>query len=108
MIRNYLMSGAEIKIEGLNPWVEDLTKVELDPAWIEKWYGDDYDPNVILMADKYNTEKIFVYENTWDPSDKQTWLYPWDWIQLSRSKVKAKNVFYVVGSSGDILHVFCR
>ena len=109
MIRTFTMTGNEMKIEVVNPWVNDLTQENLDTNWITEAYGRGLVPEIMFKAADNNSAPIYIAENTWDTADKQFPLFPWKTLTLDYSTyVQTMNVFYVTWTSSDILSVICR
>lgn len=103
------MTGNEIKIEVVNPWVNDLTQDNLDTNWITEAYWRWRQPEIMFKAADSNEAQIYIAENTGDTADKQYPLFPWKTLTLDYSTyVHAMNVFYVTGTAGDLLSVICR
>lgn len=98
-----------MKIEVVNPWVNDLTKAWLNTEWITEAYGRWLNPEIMFKAADSNSAPIYIAENTGDSADKQFPLFPWKTLTLDYSTyVHAMNVFYVTGTANDILSVICR
>lgn len=109
MIRTFTMTWNEMKIEVVNPWVNDLTQDNLDTNWITEAYGRGLRPEIMFKAADSNAAPIYIAENTGDTADKQFPLFPWKTLTLDYSTyVHAMNVFYVTWTSSDILSVICR
>ena len=103
------MTGSEVKIENIYPWIDSLTNPDFNPDWKNEkiyWYWRKIEIN--LFADSTNVSEMFISENSWDPSSKRVWLRPWQWLVLDYSDTKAMNIFYATGSAGDVLFVICR
>lgn len=109
MIRTFTMTGNEMKIEVVNPWVNDLTMDNLDTNGITEAYGRGLRPEIMFKAADSNSAPIYIAENTGDSADKQFPLFPWKTLTLDYSTyVHAMNVFYVTWAASDILSVICR
>ena len=103
------MTWNEVKIEVVNPWVEDLTQENLDATWITKWYWRWHTPEIMFKAADTNANPIYIAENTWDSADKQYPLYPWKTLTLDYSNyVATMNIFYVTWVANELLSVICR
>ena len=68
------MTGNEMKIEVVNPWVGDLTQENLDTNGITEAYGRGLRPEIMFKALDSNSAPIYIAENTGDTADK---LYLW-------------------------------
>lgn len=109
MIRTFTMTGNEMKIEVVNPWVSDLTKPGLNTDWITEAYGRGLRPEIMFKALDSNSAPIYIAENTGDSADKQYPIFPGKTLTLDYSTyVHAMNVFYVTGTASDVLSVICR
>lgn len=109
MIRTFTMTGNEMKIEVVNPWVNDLTQENLDTTGITEAYGRWLRPEIMFKALDNNAAPIYIAENTGDSADKQYPIFPWKTLTLDYSTyVHAMNVFYVTGTANDVLSVICR
>lgn len=109
MIRTFTMTWNEMKIEVVNPWVNDLTKPWLNTDWITEAYGRGLRPEIMFKALDSNSAPIYIAENTGDTADKQFPIFPWKTLTLDYSTyVHAMNVFYVTGTANDVLSVICR
>ena len=109
MIRTFNMTGNEMKIEVLNPWVWDLNASDFDPSNVTEAFGRGLRPEIMFKAADSNSAPIYLAENTGDTADKQFPLFPWKTLTLDYSTyVHAMNVFYVTGTASDILSVICR
>ena len=103
------MTWNEMKIEVVNPWVNDLTQDNLDTYWITEAYGRGLRPEIMFKAADSNAAPIYIAENTGDTADKQYPIFPWKTLTLDYSTyVHAMNVFYVTWTSSDLLSVICR
>lgn len=103
------MTWSEMKIEVVNPWVNDLTQTDLDTNGITEAYGRGLSPEIMFKAADSNSAPIYIAENTWDTADKQYPLFPWKTLTLDYSTyVKTMNIFYVTWASSDLLSVICR
>lgn len=103
------MTWSEMKIEVVNPWVNDLTQTDLDTNGITEAYGRGLSPEIMFKAADSNSAPIYIAENTWDTADKQYPLFPWKTLTLDYSTyVKTMNIFYVTWTSSDLLSVICR
>ena len=109
MIRTFTMTGNEMKIEVLNPWVWDLNASDFDPSNVTEAFGRGLRPEIMFKAADSNSAPIYLAENSGDTADKQFPLFPWKTLTLDYSTyVKTMNIFYVTWGSGDILSVICR
>lgn len=109
MIRTFTLTGNEMKIEVVNPWVSDLTKSWLNTDGITEAYWRGLRPEIMFKAADSNVAPLYIAENSGDSSDKQFPLFPWKTLTLDYSTyVHAMNVFYVTWAANDILSVICR
>lgn len=109
MIRTFTMTGNEMKIEVVNPWVNDLTQENLDTTGITEAYGRWLRPEIMFKALDNNSAPIYIAENTGDSADKQYAIFPGKTLTLDYSTyVHAMNVFYVTWTANDVLSVICR
>ena len=53
-----------MKIEVVNPWVNDLTQENLDTNWITEAYGRGLVPEIMFKAADSNSAPIYIAENT--------------------------------------------
>ena len=103
------MTGNEMKIEVVNPGVNDLTQEKLDTTWITEAYWRGITPEIMFKASDANAAPIYIAENTWDTADKQFPLFPWKTLTLDYSTyVCTMNIFYVTWTASDLLSVICR
>ena len=109
MIRTFNMTGNEMEIKVLNPWVWDLNAAEFDSDWKTEAFGRGLRPEIMFKAADTNSAPIYLAENSGDSADKQFPLFPWKTLTLDYSTyVKTMNIFYVTWASNDILSVICR
>ena len=109
MLRTVDMTWSEIKIEWLNPWVNDLTNPDLDPANITEAYGKGVNPEICFIAPEANVAEIYIWENIGDVAPDNIFIQPWRSITMDYNLfVKAMNIFYVTGNAGDVLLIICR
>jgi len=103
------MTWSEQDINGLNPWVEDLTANNLDSDGITKAYGRGYTPQILIKSIDTNWDIIYISENSGDPASKQYPLLPWKTLTMDFSVyVATMNEFFVTGTAGDLLSVIVR
>lgn len=103
------MTGSEMPLNGLFPWVADLTANELDPTGITEAYWPWYKPEIMIKSLDDNDDVIFITENSWDPAEKAYPLNPWRSLTLDyNANVKTMNEFFITWTAWDILSVIVR
>lgn len=102
MIAKYTMTGSQIKVEGLNPNVGNITgDPDIDPANINpESFGMGRVPEIMIRASQSNSQTIFLAEYATAPADEQWEFPPGDVLSMDYSTfVKTMNIFYITGTA---------
>jgi len=110
MRRNFVMDGTLQKIEWLFVGIDKIVDPNFWAVWVNaKAYGRGNNPQVTLSCPPDNQYPVFIQDHIDSSPNERTWLH-WggsnvmDWSYF----VQAMNIFYVIGTPGDILFVEAR
>jgi len=103
------MTGGQVKIDDIFPWIRDITDPDFNPAnTVAKSFGAWYNRQITFKADEENTNYIYLAEHSMSAPDQFIWLRPWNTITFDLSDILAMNIFYASGNPADLLFVVCR
>lgn len=111
MLRNYTMDWSLQKIENIFPGIEDTSDPDFQASAqvvADSTYWASKEPTIVLYAASDNVAEIYVQEHPGAAVGEKIRLIPWQPLTLSYSFVKAMNIFYVTGTTWDVLFVMCR